>query len=294
MTAQTPSRPFELFLLALLALFWGSSYLFIKVALESIPPLTLIAFRVSLAALLLYGVARWQGHRMPSDRSVWRQFGVQCFFLCIGGWVVLAWGQQFIDSGLAGILNSTSPIFVFFITLLWTRHESVSGLRLFGALLGLAGVILIIGADALRGIGTQVIGQFAVLASAALYGASAIYGKRFSAIPPTVTAAGTLTVASLILIPVSLLIDQPWALDPSLKSMAAATALSIISSCLALLLYFRLIRTLGSMGTASQAYLRVGISVLLGAVILNEQIGWTVALGLAAVVGGVIAINARA
>ncbi|MEM7425841.1 MAG: EamA family transporter [Pseudomonadota bacterium] len=293
MTALTVSRPFELFLLALLAVFWGSSYLFIKVALETIPPVTLIAFRVSLAALLLYSVARGQGHRMPTDAQTWRGFGVQCFFLCIGGWVVLAWGQQFIDSGLAGILNSTSPIFVFFITLLWTRHESVGGLRLFGALLGLAGVVFIIGADALRGLGTQVAGQIAVLASAALYGGSAIYGKRFSELPPTVTAAGTLTVATLILVPASVLIDRPWTLSPSLTSTGAAVALSVISSCLALLLYFRLIKTLGSMGTASQAYLRVGVSVLLGAAVLGEQIGWTVAFGLAAVVGGVIAINAR-
>ena len=293
MAAHPPSRPFELFLLALLALFWGSSYLFIKVALETIPPVTLIAFRVSFAALLLYGVARWQGHRLPGDPGTWMQFGVQCFFLCIGGWVLLAWGQQFIDSGLAGILNSTSPIFVFFITLLWTRHESVSGLRLIGALTGLAGVILIIGADALRGLGTQVTGQTAVLASAVLYGASAIYGKRFAHLPPTITAAGTLIVAAVILVPASFVIDRPWSLQPSLTSMSAAAALSVISSCLALLLYFRLIRTLGSMGTASEAYLRVGVSVLLGAIILGETIGWTVIVGLMAVVAGVVAINAR-
>ncbi len=294
MSAQPASRSFEFILLALLALFWGSSYLFIKVALETIPPLTLIAFRVTLAAFMLYAVVRWQGHRMPGDRETWRKFGVQCFFLCIGGWVVLAWGQQFIDSGLAGILNSTSPVFVFFITLLWSRHESVSGLRLFGAMLGLAGVVLIIGADALRGLGTQVMGQIAVLASAALYGCSAVYGKRFSHLPSTVTAAGTLTVASVLLIPVSVAIDRPWTLEPSLVSIGSAFALSIVSSCLALLLYFRLIKTLGSMGTASQAYLRVGISVLLGALVLNEQIGWSVGIGFAAVVGGVIVINARA
>ena len=293
MAAQSPSRPFELALLALLALFWGSSYLFIKVALETIPPLTLIAFRVSFAALLLYGVARWQGHRFPADLSTWMQFGIQCLFLCIGGWAVLAWGQQFIDSGLAGILNSTSPIFVFLITFLWTRHESVGGLRLAGALTGLAGVILIIGADALRGLGTQVTGQIAVLASAVLYGASAIYGKRFSHLPPTITAAGTMTVAATLLVPASLLVEHPWALRPSAVSISAAVALSVISSCLALLLYFRLIKTLGSMGTASQAYLRVGVSVMLGAVILGEGIGWTVAVGLIAVVAGVVAINVR-
>ncbi len=293
MTSTSINRPFEFCLLALLALFWGSSYLFIKVALEGLPPLTLIALRVSLAALILYLIARWRGHRLPGDPAIWRQFLVQCFFLCLGGWAVLAWGQQFIDSGLAGILNSTSPIFVFFITALWTRHEAVGGLRLTGALLGLAGVVLIIGVDALQGLGQQVAGQIAVLASAVLYAGSAIYGKRFSSLPNTITASGTLICASLVLIPLSLLIDRPWTLSPSATSIAAALALSVVSSCLALLLYFRLINTLGSMGTASQSYLRVGVSVLLGMVVLGEQVGWTVALGLVAVVAGVIAINAR-
>lgn len=293
MTSAQINRPFEFCLLALLALFWGSSYLFIKVALEGLPPLTLIALRVSLAALLLYLVARWRNHRLPRDGATWRQFFVQCFFLCLGGWAVLAWGQQFIDSGLAGILNSTSPIFVFFITALWTRHETVNALRLTGALLGLAGVVLIIGVDALQGLGQQVAGQLAVVFSAVLYGGSAIYGKRFSDLPNTITASGTLICASCVLIPLSLIVDQPWTLSPSTQSIAAALALSVISSCLALLLYFRLIRTLGSMGTASQAYLRVGVSVLLGMLVLGEQIGWSVALGLVAVVAGVIAINAR-
>ncbi len=293
MTSAEINRPFEFCLLALLALFWGSSYLFIKVALEGLPPLTLIALRVSLAALLLYLVARWRGHHLPHDGTTWRQFFVQCFFLCLGGWGVLAWGQQFIDSGLAGILNSTSPIFVFFITALWTRHEAVNALRLAGALLGLAGVVLIIGADALQGLGQQVAGQLAVVFSAMLYGGSAIYGKRFSDLPNTITAAGTLICASCVLIPLSVIVDRPWTLSPSAQAIGAALALSVISSCLALLLYFRLIRTLGSMGTASQAYLRVGVSVLLGMLVLGEQIAWSVAFGLVAVVAGVIAINAR-
>ena len=293
MTQPHINRPLEFFFLALLALFWGSSYLFIKVALEGLPPLTLIALRVSLAAALLYLVARWKGHHLPTDPAIWRQLVVQCFFLCLGGWAVLAWGQQFIDSGLAGILNSTSPIFVFFITLLWTRHEAVNGLRLTGALLGLAGVILIIGVDALRGLGQEVAGQLAVLFSAVLYAGSAIYGKRFSGLPNTITASGTLICASVVLIPLSILVDRPWTLSPSATSIAAALALSVISSCLALLLYFRLINTLGSMGTASQAYLRVGVSVLLGVLVLGEQIDWPVGLGLFAVVAGVIAINAR-
>ncbi len=293
MSSSQINRPFEFFLLGLLALFWGSSYLFIKVALESLPPLTLIAMRVSIAAALLYAVARWRGHRLPADLSVWRQFSVQCFFLCLGGWAVLAWGQQFIDSGLAGILNSTSPIFVFFITALWTRHEAMGGLRLTGAILGLAGVVLIIGADALQGLGQEVAGQLAVLLSAVLYAGSAIYGKRFAALPSTITASGTLICASIVLIPLSLIIDKPWTLQPTATSLGAALALSVISSCLALLLYFRLIGTLGSMGVASQAYLRVGVSVILGVLVLGEQVSWSVALGLVTVVAGVFAINAR-
>jgi drug/metabolite transporter (DMT)-like permease len=281
----------ELLLLGLLALLWGSSYLLIRVALDGLPPVTLIALRVSLAAAVLLAVVRWQDHRLPRDLASWRALFVQSLLNATAAWTLLAWGQQYVDSGLAGVLNSTSPVFVFFITLLVTRHEALSPLKLAGALLGVAGVTLIIGTDVLGGLGRQVAAQLAVLLGAFLYGCAAVNGKRFGHMPPTVTAAAVMLCATAVLLPAALVIDRPWSLRPSALPLAAAAALAVFCTALALLLYFRLVRTLGSMGVASQAYLRAGVSVMLGILLLGESLRPAVGLGLLAVILGVAAIN---
>ena len=270
---------------------WGSSYLFAKVALAEIPPITLVAIRVSVAACFLLVVLAWQGGHLPRDGRTWRMLFVQAVFNSIGSWTLLAWGQQYVDSGLASVLNSTSPIFVFFITLLVTRHESLSLLKLAGACLGVAGVVVIVGFDALSGLGRQVAGQLAALAGAMLYAGAAIYGKRFGHLSATATAAGTMIWASACLVPLSLALEEPWTLHPSGRAIAAAAVLAVFCTGVALLIYFRLVRTLGSMGVASQSYLRAGIGVILGIVFLGEQITLVVGLGLIAAILGVAAIN---
>ncbi|NQU58113.1 MAG: EamA family transporter [Rhodospirillales bacterium] len=281
----------EFSLLFLLAFLWGSSYLLIKVAIDTIPPITLIATRVTVAAIFLLAVMNWKGERLPKDGRTWRMLFVQAIFNSIGAWTVLAWGQQYVDSGLASVLNSTSPLFVFFITLFYTRHESTNGLKLLGACVGVTGVTLIVGVDIMKGIGQQVFAQMAILLGAILYAGGAIYGKKFSHLSPTTTAAGTMIWASICLVPMSIVIDQPWTLQPSNISILAAIILAVFCTGGALLIYFRLINTLGSMGVASQSYLRAGIGVILGVIVLGEQITPTVGFGLAAAVLGVAAIN---
>ena len=281
----------ELPLLALLALLWGSSYLFIKVAVAEIPPVTLIALRVLGAAVFLMIVMHARSEKLPRDRQTWRMLLLQSVFNSIGAWTVLAWGQQYVESGLASVLNSTSPVFVFLMTALITRHETTSGRKLAGAALGLLGVVLIVGIDALRGIGNQVAGQIACLIGAVLYAGGAIYGKRFSNISAVATATGTMIWASIVLVPLALILDRPWTLTLSTKASVATGVLSIVCTGVALLIYFRLVRTLGSMGVASQSYLRAGIGVLLGIVFLGETFTLPVALGLGAAVLGVALIN---
>ena len=281
----------EMSLLGLLALLWGASYLFIKVALADIPPVTLMASRVSMAALFLWVVMRMHGQHLPRDAHTWCRLLIQAFFNSIGAWTVLAWGQQYIDSGLASVLNSTSPLFVFLITLSLTRHEPVTTLKLSGACLGLCGVILIVGWEALAGLGQQLADQLAALLGALLYAGAAIYGKRFGHLPATVTATGTMICASAVLLPLSVILDSPWALQSRPESLMAALALATLSTGIALLIYFRLVQTLGSLGVASQAYLRAGVGVLLGVVILGETITWRLGLGLTAAVFGVMLIN---
>lgn len=194
-------------------------------------------------------------------------------------------------SGLAGVLNATSPLFVFLSTVFVTRHEPTGVLRLAGAALGFTGVALIIGVDVLAGLGQQVVGQLAALFSAALYGASAIYGRRFQHLPAPVTAVGATLWAVAVLVPAAMIVDRPWTLSPSNTALAAAGVLGVFCTAGALMICFRLVRTLGSLGTASQSYLRAGVSVLLGVVFLGEQITAVVGAGLVAAVAGVALIN---
>ncbi len=286
-----PNLHVEWLLLGLLALLWGSSYLFIKIAVAQIPPVTLIAARVLGAALFLNVVLMLRGDRLPRDRRTVGMLGIQAVFNSIGAWTILAWGQQFVDAGLASVLNSTSPIFVFLLTALFTRHEALGGRKLIGAGIGILGVVLIVGVDALRGVGDQVAGQMACLAGAALYAGAAIYGRRFAHISAAATAAGTMTWATVVLVPAALVLEKPWTLAPGQGAVAATLVLSIFCTGVALLVYFRLVQTLGSLGVASQSYLRAGIGMLLGVLLLGETLSLPVAIGLAAAIAGVALIN---
>jgi drug/metabolite transporter (DMT)-like permease len=281
----------ELSLLGILASLWGSSYVFIKVAVADIPPVTLIAARVSIAAIFLCVVMVVLRERLPSDTATWRLLFVQSFLNSFGAWTILAWGQQHIDSALASVLNSTAPIFVFLLTAVITHHEAVSLRRLFGAVLGFLGVVLIIGTDAISGLSLEVTGQLAALLGALLYAGAAIFGHRLAHITPLAAATGTMVWASVILIPASLIFDRPWTLSPAPNSIMAVLVLSIACTGIALLIYFRLIKTLGSLGTASQAYLRAGVGVILGMLFLGELLSLSVAIGIFCALVGVAAIN---
>lgn len=294
MTTSRSHLAIELALLAVLASLWGSSYMLTRVALDSIPPLTLIALRVSIAFAFLLAVMGVRGLRFPRDGRSWRKLLVQSLLISICAWSLLAWGQQFVDSSVAAVLNSTSPIFVVLITLALGRQVARGWRGVAGACLGLAGVVMIVGVDALAGLGQQVVAQAAVLFAAVLYGGAALYGTRLGHLPPTVAAAGTMLWACLVLVPASFVLEDPLALAPSVRSLAAAAALGLTSTGVALLIYFRLVRTLGSLGVASQAYLRAVVGVLLGVAILGESITPVVGLGLAAAVLGVAMINAPA
>ena len=278
-------------LLGLLALLWGSSYGWLKGAGAERPPLTLIAARVAGAAIFLTLVMAWRRERLPAPGRIWGMLLVQALCNSIISWTVLAWGQQYVDAGLASVLNSTSILFVALITALFTRHEALVARKLAVVLIGLAGVVLIVGIEALGGLGHAVAGEAACLTGAALYGAGAIYGRRFGSLSPVATATGTMLWATATLVPLALVIDRPWQLDPSSAALVATAALSILCTGLALLIYFRLVHTLGSMGVASQSYLRAGVGVALGMIFLGETITPSVALGIAATIAGVVLIN---
>lgn len=290
-TDTTRPLAFELALLLLLASLWGASYSFIKVGVETIPPITFIAARTMIAGAVLLAVLALRGIRLPREPQVWRSFLMQACLNSALPFTLIAWAETRIEAGLAVILNSMTPIFAFLITALITRHEAVTARKLFGVASGLVGVCLIIGVGALHGVGADLASQLAVLLATISYAGAAIFGARFRGLDPMVPAAGSLICGAVILTPLSLIVDRPWTLAPSVHSLMALLALSIFSTALALVIFFRLMQTLGSVGATAQAYLRVPIGVAISVVFLGETLAPTAWLGLAGVVIGVAAMT---
>jgi drug/metabolite transporter (DMT)-like permease len=286
-----PNMAVELALLLLLATLWGASYTFIKLGVATIPPITLIAARTAVAGVLLLAIMRWRGLKMPRDAATWRRFLFQACLNSVIPWTLIAWGERFVDAGLATILNSAAPVFTFLLTLAVTRHEALGFRKLFGVLAGLAGICMIVGVQAFHDAGGAVVAEIAIVVATLCYAGAAIFSRGFQGLDPMAPAAGSLLCGAAILIPVSLAVEQPWTLAPSTSSMLALLGLAIFSTAFAFVIYFRLIQTLGSVGTTAQAYLRVPIGVALSVLFLGESLTPTAWIGLACVVIGVAAMT---
>ena len=292
-TARPASITTELALLLGLATLWGASYTFIKIGVATIPPVTLMAARTLLAGALLLALARAAGVAMPRDRATWSRLAVQACLNSVVPFTLIAWAMRGVDAGLAAILNSTTPIFAFLITFALTRQEPATARKLVGVAAGLAGICLVIGAEALSGLGREVLPQLAIVAATVAYAGAAIYGRGFQGLNPIVPAAGSLLCAAALLVPLAAF-ERPWTVMPSLASLLALAALAVFSTALAFVVYFRLVRTLGAIGTTAQAYLRVPIGVGIGMLVLGETPSPSAWAGLALVVGGVMAMTVPA
>ena len=286
-----PKLSTELALLLMLSSLWGASYTFIKIGVETIPPVTLIAARTLIAGLVLALILRWRGVRWPRDRATWARFTVQACLNSVVPFTLIAWAETAIDASLAVILNAMTPIFTFLLTAFVTRHEAITARKGFGVAAGLMGASLIVGFEAFGGLGKNLWPQLAIVAATISYAGAAIFGKSFRDLDPMVPAAGSLVAGAVLLLPLCIMIDRPWALAPSGRSLIALVALAVVSTALAFSIYFRLIQTLGSVGATAQAYLRVPVGMAIGMVFLDEQPQPAVWFGLAFVMAGVIAMT---
>jgi drug/metabolite transporter (DMT)-like permease len=289
-TARTDTR-LELLLLLGLATLWAASYTFIKIGVATIPPVTLIAARTLIAGAILVLVLRSRGLSLPRDAAVWGRFLFQACLNSVIPFTLIAWAERTVDAGLATILNSTSPIFAFLLTAIITRHEALTGRKLFGIAAGIVGTCLIVGVQAFNGLGQELWAQLAIVAATVCYAGAAIFGRGFKGLDPIMPAAGSMICGAALLIPVSLVVDRPWTLAPSTESVLALLGLSVFSTALAFVIYFRLLQTLGSVGTTAQAYLRVPIGVAIGVVFLGESLTPSAWAGLICVIIGVAAMT---
>jgi len=258
-------------MLLLLATLWASAFILIKIAVVEVPPLTLIASRTLIASIILLGVMAFRGIKLPRDPDVWRRFMIQASLNSVVPFALIAWAESHVDAGLAVILGSNAPIL----------RQGI------GIMIGLAGICLVIGVNALGGLGKDVVAQLALVLATVAFGAAVLFGRNFNGLDSIVPAAGSLLCGACVLVPTSLIVDHPWTLTPSTNTIIALLVLAVFSTAGAFVIYFHLIRTLGPVGTTAQAYLRVPIGVLLSVVFLGETVSPTVGVGLVCVVAGI-------
>jgi drug/metabolite transporter (DMT)-like permease len=287
LAAKAPGNAREYMLLIVLAVLWGASYTFIKLGVATIPPVTLIVARTLIAGGILSAMLSARGITMPRDVSSWRRFMFQALLNSVIPFTLIAWAERTVDAGLTTILCSTSPIFTFLITFAVTRHEPVTLTKLLGVITGIGGICLIVGVEALSGIGRALVADLALVAATLCFAGAAIFGRGFGPLDPMVPATGSMLCGGMVLLPISLLTEEPWTIAPSASALSALLALSVFSTAFAFALYFRLVRTLGSVGVTAQSYLRVPVGVAIGVAFLGESLTWSGIVGLVCVVAGV-------
>jgi len=281
-------------LLVVLSLLWGSVFLLIEVALTDLGPFSLVLGRVGLGALVLLGYVYLSGARMPADGRVWAVFFVMGALNNVIPFSLIAWGQLAIDSGMAAILNATTPLFAVALAHFLTADERMTAHRLLGVLLGFCGVVLLVGPEALRGFSVQGFGQLAILGAAFSYACAGIHGRRLRGVSPSVAAAGMLIAATVTMAPLALVVERPWTARPGALAVAAVVGLAVFCTALAYIIYFRILAAAGATNTLLVTFLIPPSALILGIVVLGERPNWTAFAGLALILFGLVAVDGRA
>ncbi|MDF0750944.1 DMT family transporter [Marinobacter sp. 71-i] len=293
----------EWLLIVALSVLWGGSFFFVEVAVGALAPFTIVALRVGLAALALNIIVLAMGLRMPRNRQLWSAFLGMGFLNNMVPFSLIVWGQAHISSGLASILNASTPFFTVVAAHYLTSDEKMTGRRLAGVVLGVAGVVFMIGLEALEGLVINTLAQLAVIGAAISYALAGIYGRRFRNLDcsPLITATGQVTTSAIVLVPLALMIEQPWIQPlPAMEVWWAVLGLALLSTALAYIVYFRILATAGATNLLLVTFLIPISAMLLGTAILGEQLEpkhfggiGLIGLGLAAIDGRLFGILRR-
>ncbi len=284
----------EWILLITLSVLWGGSFFFAEVALQGLPPLSVVFARVAIGALALLVVVRAVGLRLPREARLWRAFLVMGALNNLIPFTLIVWGQTAITGGLAAILNATTPLFTVVLAHWLTRDERATPPKLAGVGLGFLGVAVMIGPEAFSGEGMAVWAEVAVLGAAVAYALAGIYGRRFRDVPPLVTATGQVTASSVLLCPLALAGDRPWTLPvPDPGALGALVGLGLLSTAAAYVIYFRLLAAAGATNLLLVTFLIPVSAILLGVFILGEALTAGQFAGMGLIALGLAAIDGR-
>jgi drug/metabolite transporter (DMT)-like permease len=288
--------PAEWMMLLTLSAVWGGSFFFNGIAVKEVPTFTIVAARVTLAAAILWLVLGVTRVPLPRDRRVWAAFFGMGLLNNVAPFFLIVWGQGHIASGVASILNATTPLFTVVVAHLFTPDEKMSGARLAGVVAGLAGVAVMIGGGAMATLGVDLVAQLACLAAALSYAFAGVYGRRFRVmgVPPMVTATGQVTASSLMLLPAVMLVDHPWTLPmPSGPAVLALVGIAVLSTAFAYSLYFRILATAGATNLLLVTFLIPVSAILLGVTLLGETLQPRHLAGMGLIGIGLAAIDGR-
>jgi drug/metabolite transporter (DMT)-like permease len=289
-----PMGALEWLLLIALSVLWGGTFFFAEIALEELRPLTLVLCRVGLAAAALVILVYATGRQMPVGAAVWGAFLIMGVLNNLIPFSLIFWGQTRITGSLAAILNATTPLFTVVLAHLLTRDERLTPNRLAGVILGLAGVVMMIGPQALRELGLHLLAQIAVLGAALSYALAGIFGRRFHEVSPVVSAAGQLTATTVLMTPIVLLLEPPSGdLVPSLQTWSAVVAIALLCTAFAYVLYFRILASAGATNLLLVTFLIPVSAIVLGGGLLGERLAIQHFVGMALIGLGLAAIDGR-
>ena len=294
-----PERYVNVLWLLVLGTLWGSSYLFIKITVAEVPALTLVSGRLVAASIAMWIILRILGIPLPRDGKTWRAYVMLGLFGAAVPYTLITWGEQYIPSGLASLLQSTTPIFALLLALLWTSDERIAVGKVAGVLLGFLGVLLLMLPDlraGLANVGTRsaLLGQLAVVGSSLCYAWTAIYARRHVQDQhPLTSAAGQLTMGALFTLLAALLTSSPFPRSLSPQAWASWAGLIVLGTILAYGIYFTLIQRGGATFATTVTYIIPVNGLLLGALVLGESLGLTVLVSLALILSGVLLVRGQ-
>lgn len=281
-------------LLLTAAVLLGSSFLFLNIAVQEIPPFTSAALRTLISAPIVLGLMYAFGARLPKTRQGW--IGMAWLGLLTGAipFAAISWGQQHIESGMGGILFGTMPIMAVVLAPVFLADETFTRRRLIGGLIGFAGIVLLIGPSVLANAGDQVLGIIVTFCAPLSHTLGAIYARKQGTLPPPVMTVGQMVFGGTILTPLAFGMEAPLSLTPSLEAIGAIIIASVFCTAIAMSLYFVVIRRIGAARSSLVPLFFPVVAVILGAVALGEQLPFVAFVGLACILLGAIAVSARA
>ncbi len=274
-------------LLVILAAIFGASFLFTKVSVQEIPPATLVAMRLAIAAVILYVAARMAGQALPALGPVWWPIAIAALFGSTLPFFLISWGQVKVDAGLSAILMATMPLITLVLAHFFTADEKLNVFKLAGFCLGLVGVAVLIGFDKLASLGDETIRQYALTAAACCYAINAIVTKQLIGLPRRATAAALMLAAFLMVLPFSLLVDAPWQLRPSLEVWGAVVVLGIGPTAIGTLMIFAIVKRQGAAFLSQINFLVPVFGVLWAVLFLAERLPANAIIALALILAGV-------